>query len=369
MEQKKSITLLTAEGTNDILFTECRLKKQAEENIMNCFASYGYQPLETPSFEYDSVFSETEGVYRMIDRTGRVLALRPDMTMPIARVCATKLYENLPVRASYLGNVYRCEDTLKGGRQNEFTQAGIELLGEKGVFYDAEVIAATINALSDAGVEDFMVELGNVNFVRGLLSGSHLEDDIIDEINTLMTKKDTLSIEEILDGVCIQEEIKEIIIKLPALFGDICVVKEMLKKEFLPSESKKALSDLIQIVTYLSYYGYEKYITIDLGMNKNMDYYTGTIFKIFKQGVGFPVAGGGRYDKLISRFQKNIPATGSAIYINRLLDGMTDQLSDGKEMIETIEASEHEEEAICRAMELRKQGKRVIVTQAAKESL
>lgn len=369
MEQKKAITLLTAEGTNDILFSECRLKKQVEESIMKCFSSYGYQPLETPSFEYDSVFSEAEGVYRMIDRTGKVLALRPDMTMPIARVCATKLYENLPVRASYLGNVYRCEDTLKGGRQNEFTQAGIELLGEPGIFYDAEVIAATVNALINAGIHDFMVELGNVNFVRGLLSGSHLEEALIDEINDLMTKKDTLSIEERLNGVSIKEEIKEIIIKLPTLFGDVSVAKEMLTREFLPEESKKALSDLIGIVTYLSYYGYENYITIDLGMNKNMDYYTGTIFKIFKRGVGFPVAGGGRYDKLISRFQKDIPATGSAIYINRLLDGMTDRLSEQITSVEEIKIKENEEEAIRRAIELRKQGKQVIVTQTAKESL
>ena len=253
-------TVLTIEGTNDILFSECQFKHQVEENIMKCFHSYGYFQLETPLMEHDSVFSDTDGLYRLVDRSGEVVSLRPDMTMPIARVAATKLYDELPVRASYLGNVYRFSDPTKGGRQNEFTQAGIELLGEKGTFYDAEVIALTVNALLGAGATDFMVELGNVNFVRGLLSESHLSDEIQEEINDLMVKKDMLSMEEVLETVSLKAEIKEIILKLPTLFGGKEVLQEMLVST-LPEQSKKALQELTEIYEYLSYYGYEKYIT------------------------------------------------------------------------------------------------------------
>lgn len=353
-------TVLTIEGTNDILFSECQFKHQVEENIMKCFHSYGYFQLETPLMEHDSVFSDTDGLYRLVDRSGEVVSLRPDMTMPIARVAATKLYDELPVRASYLGNVYRFSDPTKGGRQNEFTQAGIELLGEKGTFYDAEVIALTVNALLGAGATDFMVELGNVNFVRGLLSESHLSDEIQEEINDLMVKKDMLSMEEVLETVSLKAEIKEIILKLPTLFGGKEVLQEMLVST-LPEQSKKALQELTEIYEYLSYYGYEKYITFDLGMNKNMDYYTGMIFKIFHQGVGFPVAGGGRYDKLISRFGKEIPATGSAIYINRLTDGMSHAISHTAPKADEVLSGEDKKALIKQAAELRKMGKSVIV--------
>ena len=353
-------TALTIEGTNDILFAECKFKHQVEEKIMKCFEGYGYFQLETPLMEYDSVFSEAEGLYRLVDRNGAVVSLRPDMTMPIARVAATKLYEKLPVRASYLGNVYRFSDPTKGGRQNEFTQAGIELLGETGTFYDAEVIALTVNALLDAGATDFMVELGNVNFVRGLLSESHLSEELQEEINDLMIKKDILSIEEVLEHVPLKNEIKHIILKLPTLFGGKEVLEEMLQST-LPEQSKKALVELSQIYTYLSYYGYENYITFDLGMNKNMDYYTGMIFKIFHQGVGFPVAGGGRYDKLISRFGKEIPATGSAIYVNRLTDGMSHAISHTAPKADHVLSGDDEKTMIEKAMKLRKDGKSVIV--------
>ncbi len=353
-------TALTLEGTNDILFSECQFKHQIEKQILDCFKSYGYFQLETPLMEYDSVFSDANGLYRLVDRNGAVVSLRPDMTMPIARVAATKLFDQLPVRASYLGNVYRFSDPTKGGRQNEFTQAGIELLGETGTFYDAEVIALTINALLDAGTTNFMVELGNVNFVRGLLSESHLSEEIQEEINDLMVKKDILSMEEALEKVTLDSFIKDIILALPTLFGGKEVLEEMLEKQ-LPEQCKQAINELFEIYTYLSYYGYEQYITFDLGMNKNMDYYTGMIFKIFHQGVGFPVAGGGRYDKLISRFGREIPATGSAIYINRLTDGMSHAISPKSPVADEILFGDDKKAMIEKAKELRKTGKSVIV--------
>lgn len=351
-------TALTLEGTNDILFAECRFKHEVEEKILNCFCGYGYFRLETPLMEYDRVFSDADGLYRLVDRSGNVVSLRPDMTMPIARVTATKLYDNLPVRASYLGNVYRFLDPTKGGRQNEFTQAGIELLGEAGTFYDAEVIAATINALLDAGASDFMVELGNVNFVRGLLSESHLSNELQEEINDLMVKKDILSMEEVLENVSLPKEIKDIILNLPTLFGPKEILDTMLEQSSLPEVSRKALGDLKEIYSYLSAYGYENYISFDLGMNKNMDYYTGMIFKIFHRGVGFPVAGGGRYDKLVSRFGKDIPATGSAIYVNRLTDGMSHAISHEAPCADEVLFGK---DAIGQAQALRKSGKTVIV--------
>ena len=136
---------------------------------------------------------------------------------------------------------------------------------------------------------------------------------------------------------------------------------EAMMQSTLPGQSKQALNELAEIYTYLSYYGYEKYITFDLGMNKNMDYYTGMIFKIFHQGVGFPIAGGGRYDKLISRFGKEIPATGSAIYINRLTDGMSHAISHESPKADETLSGKDKKALIEQATKLRKAGKSVIV--------
>ena len=192
------------------------------------------------------------------------------------------------------------------------------------------------------------------------MSESHLSEEVQDEINDFMVKKDILSMEEVLQTVTLDESIKDIILKLPTLFGGKEVITEMLTKK-LPEQSRKALKELLEINTYLSYYGYENYITFDLGMNKNMDYYTGMIFKIFHQGVGFPVAGGGRYDKLISRFGKEIPATGSAIYINRLTDGMSHAISLTPPKADEVLSGDDKKAMIEQAKELRKSGKSVIV--------
>ena len=363
---KENERLHIVDGTNDILFSECKFKRETEAKIMHTFEKFGYFELSTPTFEYASVFSEEESndYYKLIDRNGSVLTLRPDMTTPIARVAATKLRSCLPVRASYLANVFRYQDTQKGGRQSEFTQAGIEFLGENKsstACCDAEIIAATIEAILQTEIP-VVVELGDVNFVRGLLSDANLSDQKLDEISMLMTKKDTLAIEEILKNEkAISEEIKELFIKLPTLFGDASIIDEFLEKVFLPETCKKALNNMKNILNVLSYYGYDKYVSVDLGMNKNMDYYTGMIFRVFTHGVGFPIAGGGRYDKLIEKFGQNVPATGSAIYINRLLDSLiSKQTPSAPAVSETIDGPDIKT-AIEKAQAIRAGGKTAII--------
>jgi len=363
---KEKEKLHVVDGTNDILFSECKFKSETESKIMKTFEKFGYFELQTPTFEHASVFSEEESndFYKLIDRNGSVLTLRPDMTTPIARVAATKLREHLPVRASYLANVFRYQDTQKGGRQNEFTQAGIEFLGgdeTKTAVKDAEIIAATIKALIAVDIP-VVVELGDVNFVRGLLSDADLSDQKLDEISNLMTKKDTLAIEEILlhEGA-ISGEIKELFIKLPTLFGDSAIIDEFLQKDFLPDTCKKALLNMKEILRILSYYGYEKYVSVDLGMNKNMEYYTGMIFRIFTHNVGFPIAGGGRYDKLIEKFGQKLPATGSAIYINRLLDGLISRINLTPPVIDEKISEIDIKTAIEKAQKLRKEGKIAVI--------
>ena len=363
---KETEKLHVVDGTNDILFSECQFKRETEKKIMKTFESFGYFELETPTFEYASVFSEEESndFYKLIDRNGSVLTLRPDMTTPIARIAATKLREHLPVRASYLGNVFRYQDTQKGGRQNEFTQAGIEFLGDNGLgtaCSDGEIIAATIEALIANDIP-VVVELGDVNFVRGLLSEADLSDQKLDEISSLMTKKDTLSIEEILvNESAISNEIKALFVKLPTLFGDASVIDEFLQKDFLPETCKRALNNMKEILKVLSYYSYEKYVSVDLGMNKNMEYYTGMIFRVFTHNVGFPIAGGGRYDKLIEKFGQNVPATGSAIYLNRLLDGLISKKVLSNPAIDRKIDGSNLKTAIEEAQKLRALGKIAVI--------
>ncbi|MBQ7794333.1 MAG: ATP phosphoribosyltransferase regulatory subunit [Clostridia bacterium] len=317
----------TPNGVCDILADECAAKKEIESTIWNVFASMGYREVELPTFEYYDVFANSggqisqENMFKFFDERGRILTLRPDITTSIARMAATKEdLSVLPKRYCYTGNVFRAEET-QGARQREFTQAGIELIGAYSPEADAEVIAAAIEAVIAVGIDEFSMEIGQVTFFNGLVEQAGLSAEQTEKLRERIDSKDTLGIREMVSRLDIGNDIKKLLSELPSLFGTAEVL-DRADVEGLNATSKAALDNIRRIYELLTLYGLEKFISIDLGMLQSIDYYTGTIFKCYTHGVGFPICAGGRYDNLVGHFGVNVGAVGAAFGINRMMTAL-----------------------------------------------
>lgn len=319
--------IYTPDGVQDILFEECFAKREIENKIRNTFRSYGYYEIETPTIEFFDVFSSEiehfpqESMVKFFDQKGRILVLRPDITVPVARITATKNRDvMLPVKYSYIGNVFRFNE-VGGGRQNEFTQAGVEMLGDYSSESDAEIIAIAINTIINSGLEDFQIDIGQVEFFKGLAEEAGFSIEDIDRISKMIDSKDMVGVEKIVDSYDMDKNLRNLIIKLPSLFGSTDVINR-LKQETKNSRSLAALKNIEEVIMILSDYGFSKYISIDLGMLKGLNYDTGIIFRGFTNGVGFPILSGGRYDSLTSSFGRDCPATGFSLGINMLMTAL-----------------------------------------------
>lgn len=316
--------IYTPEGIQDILSNECFFKKNLEEKMRNVFGSRGYYEVETPMVEFYDVFSTEENImpqetmFKFFDQQGRILVLRPDMTIPIARVAATKYRDAAyPLRLSYIGNTFKYNE-LGGGKQKEFTQAGIEIIGVNTPEADAEVIATAIDAVKAAGLENFQIDIGQVEFFKGLMEETGLSDEETEKMRILIDKKDFLGIEELVQKQSIRDDLKELILSLPKLFGSTDVI-DRVEKYPINQRSIDALNNLRSVLKILDDYGISKYVSVDLGMVQSLNYYSGTIFRGFTYGVGFPILSGGRYDRLVEKFGKKSPATGFSLGINMIM--------------------------------------------------
>jgi ATP phosphoribosyltransferase regulatory subunit len=358
----------TPEGAQDCLPQECYLKKKIESELRSAFIRYGYDEVETPAFEYYDVFARGVGSYlqenmiKFFDHKGRILALKPDITVPIARmVSAYYAGGNTPKRFFYIQNAYSFE-TAVYGRSSEFTQAGIELIGESGCGADAEVISMAVRALLQCGIQDFKIDIGQVMFFKTLIEGEELSDDEIDSIRHQIDIKNMFELENLLDGLKISNGVKEKLKNLPILFGG----EEVLFKAQLLGETegcKKALDNLRQVYSLLCAYGLKDYISIDLGMLHDIGYYSGIIFRGLCPGIGFPVLSGGRYDSLLAEFDCDMPATGFAMGIKRVMTAMEKRgLLQGFYTTDCVvgAAPESAAKAYGFCEELRNQGKRVL---------
>lgn len=342
--------LHTPNGVNDILPEECSVKKDIESTIWSVFSSIGYKEVETPSFEYYDCYAGVGGqisqehMFKFFDEQGRILALRPDFTTSIARMAATKAQNaSYPLRYLYTGSVFRVEQT-QGARQREFTQSGIELIGSYSPAADAEVISAAMEAVMAVGIEDFSMEIGQIAFFNGLVAQAGLDAQSTEQLRERIDSKDSVGIKTITDKLNIDDSIKNLIIDLPYLFGG-AEVFEKAYVDGLNETSKLALDNLKRIYELLCLYGFEKYVSIDLAMLESIDYYTGSIFKCYTHGVGFPICAGGRYDNLMSEFGSPKGAVGAAIGINRLLSVLSDK--ETHDVSASLIYAEHNAEGIA----------------------
>lgn len=354
------------DGMKDILFEECEIKLTIEEHLRKVYKYSGFSEIISPTLEFYDVFNSSnqsipqEKMYKLFDSSGRILVLRPDMTTPIGRITSTKIKSSVyPLKLCYTSNIFRINENLNG-KMSEVTQSGVEIIGVKNLKADAEVIITAINALLELGLKNFKIELGQANFFKALIQDIQLDEDEIEKLRTLIENKNFITLSNFLrekeEGV--DEENIKILEKLPQLFGDIEIIDKA--RSLTKNEGAiEALNNIRDIYSIIEKIGLSSYITIDLGMVQNIDYYTGIIFKGYAEEVGDYILSGGRYDNLIEQFGLCLPATGFAINVDNIMMALKKQsLLSPKENKKICMF--YKEEYICKAYELqnmlRKQG-------------
>ena len=316
----RNYDLITPEGTKDLLFGECIIRRNIENSLLELFKSRGYSEMITPGLEFFDVFNlnsryfPQENLYKLTDSKGRLLVMRPDSTMPIARVVATRLRDAmLPLKLCYNQTVYRTEPALKG-RSDEIAQAGIELIGSELKTADLEVISTAVESLKSFET-GFSLEIGHIGIFKELVDKLDVSEHTKEKIRKHIETKNFPALNDLLDTLG-NSPVTVALKKLPALFGGEDVFEKA--EELMPDEKiKRKLNELREIYRdACEICGNDGKITVDLGIVNKTDYYTGLIIKGYLQGHGAEIISGGRYDKLISEFGYDVPAVGFAININ-----------------------------------------------------
>lgn len=310
-------TIGTPEGTRDRLFAECLSCRQVEQKVTELFRRRGYCEMTTPNVEYYDIIPAAghplsqESMMKIVDRTGKILVMRPDNTVAIGRVAATKLSGlPLPMRLYYNQTVFRSDDINTGAR-SEIQQCGVELIGGSGLRADVEMISMAIDVLEACGLREYHVEIGHAGYFAALLQELELNEEAQETLKTLVEQKDFVSYNAFLQPYA-HTEAGKALMYLPRLFGGAEVL-EKAKALCTDPEALAAVSYLEEINRVLEAAGLSGHVQFDLGLIQNIEYYTGIIFRGFGEGAGSSVISGGRYDKLIGQFGQDIPATGFAV--------------------------------------------------------
>lgn len=308
---------MVPEGTCDKLFKECEALHDVQNTMTSLFKSHGFSEVVTPSLEFYDVFTgkasamPQEMMYKLIDSKGRILVVRPDNTMPVARVVSTKLKGfQPPLRLYYNQNVFRINPSLSG-RRDEIPQCGIELLGASGIKADIEVIVTAIEALKRV-TSDFRIEIGNVAFFKSIIEELPCDADEKEQIRKYIESKNYAAINEALEESAKTNAASRALIELPRLFGGAEVFKKA--AEIAPNKSAMDTLDYLRsIYDVLLGMGLKNNIIIDLGLVQQIDYYTGVVFQGYMQNSGEPVLSGGRYDGLFDGLDLELAAIGFAV--------------------------------------------------------
>src|SRR5215210_6263718 len=305
-------------GTRDVLPTEMRELRALSERLRASFEAAGYGEVYTPSVEYEDTLRRGDeragraGVYRLFDERGRVLVLRTDMTLSIARLVATR-YGGVrpPVRLCYFAHAYRSIERGRG-QAREFLQGGVELVGPPAPEGEAEVVALVLEALGEAGLRRHRVGLGDGSLVRELLVELEVPPERRSVLLEHLSRRDLVALEVEARGLGLSEAACELLVSLPELRGG----PEVLERADGPVG--RAVEGLRQLYELLHERGVAERVIFDLGLVRELGYYTGVVFEVYDPAVGFAIGGGGRHDELLGRFGKPRPACGVALDIHRV---------------------------------------------------
>jgi len=318
------LSLATPSGIRDWSVRSAPAKRIIENRLAELFSRWGYEEVITGTIEYEDVFAwslneeEKSQLYRFFGREGEALTLRPDMTTPIARYVASQRSRELfPLRLFYTANVFRHENP-QAGRYREFYQAGIELIGTDTGRADAEVIILASEALRTLGVEDFKVGIGQVQLVDLILENSSLLSECRSRLKQSIANKDYVSVNKIIESAGVPKDEEDLLRSLSLVQTGEDFFARLAAFDF-PEVVEEQVTRLREVYEALTAAGLQDSVFIDLGITRDLEYYTGIVFEAYTHALGFPICGGGRYDNLFSRFGMDCPATGFALGIERIL--------------------------------------------------
>jgi len=304
------------EGTRDVIFDEAERYAEITEKLAEVYRGIGFREIKTPALEYYDVFDthsrfiKQENMYKLTDNNGRLLVLRPDNTMPIARIAATKLKNApMPQKLYYNQSIYRINSDYTG-RRNEVMQSGIEIIGESGTDGDFSCITTAFKSLG-ALKTGFKLEIGHVGFYNALIKETGLDEDENRTIRKYVDAKNSVQ----LSGYAGERRLAKIL-RLPSLYGGSEVLEEAARLAEGNEEAMETLRYLSELYDKLCKAGYSENLLIDLGMVHSIDYYTGIVFRGYIDGAGGAVLSGGRYDRLLNDFGADLPAVGFAIDVS-----------------------------------------------------
>ncbi|WP_430788792.1 ATP phosphoribosyltransferase regulatory subunit [Virgibacillus flavescens] len=339
--------------------------------IKYIFTTFGYSEIETPTFEsydvYQSIIGtvDRDSMVKVIDPSGKILVMRPDVTIPITKMQVSEAPITLEnQRLFYTENVFRLSEGELG--KKEWTQAGIENFAPSSVETDAEVIALAVRVLRSMKLGSIQVQVGLASFFRTLLEQVSLTIAERKELLSLVRAKNISEMELFLTNREVPENLLKLLLEIPYLYGEFNQVVERAKSLPLNDSMKEEIEKLEALHHMLKIYDVESYVSLDLGLINHMDYYSGIIFQGFIENVGKPVLMGGRYDKLAAQIGETLPAIGFACEVDVLLDAIA-QKSIFESVAPPVDAVvvyewSRQKEAIQTGDKLRKDGLRIIVT-------
>lgn len=362
--------LHTPSGVRDILGFEYKNKYDLYDNIYNVMTGFGYSMIDTPVFEYIECFSKDIGscpdneLYKITDKEGYTLALRPEYTPSIARVSA-KYFNDAAgaIKLGYRGKVYR-NYSSHTGKQNESTQLGAEYIGDGFIDADAETIALAINCLLCTGSDQFKISLGHSGIISSILKELSLSEKEEERFLAFIKNKNFYGLNDFLDKRNNDKKIRDIVNLCIDTITDENSIDELIEKTKDFSDICEYIFYLKELYAILKVYDVHKYVSIDLSLTSDYKYYTGIIFYGYTYGSGNAVLSGGRYDKLLSHFGKDAPAIGFAINIDDLMEAMKREgysryLYEPKDVI--LYEGAHRIEAIKNSQRMRKNKKCVLL--------
>ncbi len=319
-------------GTRDFLFKEMRERKGVESTMRQIFETYGYNEIKTPIFEELSLFTTKSGegikdqIYHFQDKGGRDLALRPELTAPVARMYIKELQKTpKPVKMYYFGSCFRYERP-QAGRWRQFWQFGCELIGGKSPGSEAEVISMAAHCLEELGLEDFEIHIGNLGILRNILNDADIQGELQEQVMGVIDKGDVEELERLLSDIDVDNNSRELLLKLIGMKGSSSIVKEVETLINCNEHACNALFELEELLESLEAFGFSNYI-VNLGIARGLDYYTGTVFEIYVHGLGAQkqISGGGTYNLIEVFGGENVESTGFAFGFDRVMDALKKQ--------------------------------------------
>lgn len=325
----KNYALHIPEGVRDYTGDEAALKEYIQSKVKKIFRTNGYNFVETPTFEYLDVFALGEEhyqqtcLYHLVSRQGELMALRSDMTRAIARVVGANHETIYPQRFGYVANSFRYPKRYQG-KLHEFTQAGIELIGNESLAADAEVIRIAVQCLKQIGTTEFNMHIGSSRLLPYILEDLEVEPQCQKEVFNAIATKNAVKVKEILKSIQMETDMLEFLLNLIQCSGRIQLLQTLKSK--MPSQrTRKEIENLEALYEILENYGINDCIIFDFSLMSYGQYYTGMTFQIFAKGIGEALVEGGSYNTLLRNFGKDLPAVGFGMNINLVMQRLIKQ--------------------------------------------